>query len=62
MGATYVDVIVRNPADPHRSWTGKFLVDRAFDSLVPREHRSDRTRTEGPPRDVLADGKPANWR
>ena len=27
MGATCVDVTVRNPADPHRSWTGKFLVD-----------------------------------
>lgn len=36
MGATYVDVTVRNPADPRRSWTGRFLVDTgAFDSLVP---------------------------
>lgn len=39
MGATYVDVTIRNPADPGRSWTGKFLVDTgAFDSLVPRAH------------------------
>ena len=37
MGAPYVDVTVRNPADPQRSWTGKFLVDTgAFDSFVPR--------------------------
>ena len=39
MGATYVDVTIRNPADPQRSWTGTFLVDTgAFDSLVPRTH------------------------
>ena len=37
MGATYVDVTIRNPADRRRSWTGSFLVDTgAFDSLVPR--------------------------
>ncbi len=37
MGATYVDVTIRNPAEPQRSWTGKFLVDTgAFDSLVPK--------------------------
>ena len=46
MGATYVDVTIRNPADLQRSWTGAFLVDtgaclrvsarrQAFDSLVP---------------------------
>ena len=39
MGATYVDVTIRNPADPQRSWTDKFFVDTgAFDSLVPRSH------------------------
>ena len=39
MGATYVDVTIRNPADPGRTWTGEFLVDTgAFDSLVPRTH------------------------
>ena len=37
MGATYVDVTIRNPADLTRSWTGTFLVDTgAFDTLVPR--------------------------
>jgi clan AA aspartic protease len=37
MGATCVDVTIRNPADPKRSWTGPFLVDTgAFDSLVPK--------------------------
>ncbi len=61
MGATCVDVTIRNPADRQRSWTGKFLVDTgAFDSLVPRVHleRSDSNRgasantyspTENPP-------------
>ena len=39
MGVTHVDVTVRNPAAPHRSWTGPFLVDRgAIDSLVPRPY------------------------
>ena len=37
MGVTHVDVTVRNPADPARSWEGRFLVDTgAIDSLVPR--------------------------
>ncbi len=37
MGAIYVDVTTRNPADLQRSWTGTFLVDTGvFDSLVPR--------------------------
>ena len=32
-------VTIRNPADPERKWTGRFLVDTgAFDSLVPRPH------------------------
>ena len=32
-----IDVTIRNPADPQRSWTGKSLVDTgAFDSLVRR--------------------------
>ena len=26
MGATYVEVKVRNPANPEMGWTGKFLV------------------------------------
>ena len=37
MGTTYVDVTIRNPAEPRRSWTGKFVVcSDTFDSLVPR--------------------------
>ncbi len=37
MGMTHVEVTIRNPADPERSWEGKFLVDTgAIDSLVPR--------------------------
>ena len=39
MGATYVDVTIRNPAAPARSWAGRFLVDTgAFNSLAPRRH------------------------
>ena len=39
MGATYVDVTIRNPAEPQRAWTGSFLVDTgAYDSVVPAEH------------------------
>ena len=39
MGAAHVTVTIRNPADPARHWTGRFLVDTgAFDSLVPRRH------------------------
>ncbi len=60
MGATYVDVTIRNPADPQRSWTGKFLVDTgAFDSLVPRAHlETIGLRPRGRREYVLADGKP----
>ena len=39
MGLIYVNVTIRNPADPARSWAGPFLVDTgAVDSLVPRPH------------------------
>ena len=39
MGVTHVNVTIRNPADPSRSWEGPFLVDTgAIDSLVPRSH------------------------
>ena len=39
MGVTHVTAIVRNPADPDRSWEGLFLVDTgAVDCLVPRPH------------------------
>ena len=39
MGATHVTVLIRNPAEPDRTWEGLFLVDTgATDSLVPRLH------------------------
>ena len=62
MGATYVDVTIRNPADPQRSWTGKFLVDTgAFDSLVPRVHLEEiGLKPKGCREYVLADGKPVS--
>ena len=58
MGVTYVDVTIRNPADPQRSWTGKFLVDTgAFDSLVPRTHlEAIGLQPRGHREYVLADG------
>ena len=60
MGATYVDVTIRNPAELQRSWTGKFLVDTgAFDSLVPRAHLEKiGLEPRGRREYVLADGKP----
>lgn len=59
MGATYVDVTIRNPADLDRSWTGKFLVDTgAFDSLVPRAHlEAIGLEPRGRREYTLADGK-----
>ncbi len=39
MGATQVTVTIRNPAEPHKTWEGLFLVDTgATDCLVPRPH------------------------
>ena len=39
MRATHVTVTIRNPAEPHKTWEGLFLVDTgATDSLVPRPH------------------------
>ena len=39
MGATFVTVAIRNPADLEQVWEGEFLVDTgAVDSLVPRQH------------------------
>ena len=62
MGAIYIDVTIRNPADPQRSWTGKFLVDTgAFDSLVPRSHlEAIGLKPRGRREYVLADGKPVS--
>lgn len=38
MGAIHVDVTVRHPADPSRSWQGTFLVDTgSTDTVVPPE-------------------------
>ncbi len=37
MGATYVTAVVRNPAQPNRTWQGLFLVDTgATDRLISR--------------------------
>lgn len=60
MGATFVDVTIRNPADPERSWTGKFLVDTgAIDSLVSKARLEALGLTPRGRREyVLADGKP----
>ena len=62
MGATYVDVTIRNPADPQRSWTDKFFVDTGvFDSLVPRSHLEEiGLEPRGRRKYVLADGKPVS--
>ena len=59
MGATWVDVTIRNPADRQRSGTGKFLVDTgAFDSLVPRVHlEAIGLEPRGRREYVLADGQ-----
>lgn len=38
MGLTHVTVMVRNPAQPEKTWEGLFLVDTgAVDCLVPRQ-------------------------
>lgn len=39
MGVTHVTAVIRNPAEPDRTWEGLFLVDTgAVDCLVPRRH------------------------
>ena len=60
MGATHVMVTIRNPADPERQWTGRFLVDTgAFDSLVPRPHlEAIGLKPLASENYVLADGSP----
>ena len=60
MGATYIDVTVRNPANLELKWTGKFLVDTgAFDSLVPRARLEEiGLEPKGCRKYVLADGNP----
>ena len=61
MGVTHVEVTIRNPADPQRSWTGSFLVDTgAFDSLVPRTRlESIGLKPKGHREYVLANGDKA---
>ena len=58
MGATYVTVTIRNPAEPQRSCEGLFLVDTgAVDSLVPRDQlESIGLKAEGQRCYQLADG------
>ena len=39
VGATYINVAIRNPSEPDRVWDGEFLIDTgAVDTLVPRQH------------------------
>lgn len=39
MGVTHVPVLIRNPAEPDRTWEGLFLVDTgASDCFVPRPY------------------------
>ena len=58
MGATHVTVLIRNPAEPDRTWEGLFLVDTgAADSLVPRPHlEAIGLKPEGQRTYELADG------
>ena len=58
MGAIYVTVTIRNPADLEREWTGTFLVDTgATDCLVPRQHlEAIGLTSKGQRTYVLADG------
>lgn len=59
MGATHITVTVKNPAEPHRTWAGEFLVDTgATDCLVPRKHlESIGLVPEGQRTYSLADGR-----
>ena len=53
--------MICNPADPQRSWTGKFFVDiGVFDSLVPRAHLEViGLKPRGRRENILANRKPA---
>ena len=64
VGATYVNVTVRNPAERHRTWTGEFLVDTgAWDSVVPRSHlEAIGLSPRGSREYSLADGSPRRFR
>ena len=58
MGAIYVTVTIRNPADLEREWEGLFLVDTgATDCLVPRQQmEAIGLMSKGKRTYVLADG------
>lgn len=58
MGATYVTAVVRNLAEPEKTWEGLFLVDTgATDCLVPRQClESIGLQSKGQRRYTLADG------
>lgn len=60
MGATHVDVTIRNPENLKRKWTGKFRVETgAFDSLVPRARLEEiGLQPKGRRQYLLADGQP----
>ena len=62
MGTTYVKVIVRNPAEPRRSWEGLFLVDSgAMDCLVPANRLTEiGLKSKGQRTYELADGTELN--
>ena len=59
MGAIYVTVAIRNPADLEREWEGLFLVDTgATDCMVPRKYlEAIGLMPKGQRTYVLADGK-----
>ena len=63
MGSIYVNVTVRNPAEPQRSWEGEFLVDTgSYDCLVPRKHlEAIGLAPEGTRTYTLADGSPLSF-
>ena len=58
MGETWVTALIRNPAEPERTWRGTFLADTgAVDCLVPRSYlESIGLRPEGQRVYTLADG------
>lgn len=58
MGVTHVTALIRNPAEPDRTWEGLFLVDTgAVDCFVPRQHlEAIGLRPEGQRIYGLADG------
>jgi len=58
MGVTHVTVLVRNPAQPERTWEGLFLVDTgAVDCLAPGKYlREIGLMPEGKRTYELADG------